>query len=334
MTTTLGPHENNRLKFTTLGSRPTTPAIVNSIENFDADDAWASKSPHIFSATTRPNNFVTLKKTTSTTIFTPLDDSQRLKSSLGTFSDSTIVQHSGRIKRSNDTENRVVWKYYFRGVESTLNTSDSTNVVSHTDPTINPGDLVNSPYHRKTVNTHSRDIKASPTNAVGNYTAASPSAEVNRTTPATDYAPQSGYVENSSAGKFIITENTKEIVDGSKQKSTESTTNRSSLKQIIKNTKFNSKEKIEKIIGDASERHKQISNGSAKQNVGLYAAHAKQTRVTGGASPAGRVSFGQGDDDDRHHSFSHTKSSLELVEQQHSKAGNTRHALTSFKGAY
>lgn len=293
---------------------------------------WTYRIPEVFSTTTSPGNSLILKKRIYTIISKTLDHSQALRSSLGTFSYSTIV-HFGRIKHSNDTKNPG-------GVDSAADTSASTNAGrNHTDPNGNPEHL-ESFRHQKSASKQHRDIIASPANAVGNYTAVSPSAELNRTTPVkisklsqnltTHYAPQTGHVGNSSTGKFIITNNGKEAVDGSKPESQVSNTKRPSLEELINDPKFYSKQKIINKY-DNSQRHKQISTNSTKRSGGQYE-HAKQTRVTVGAIPAGRVSVGQGDDD-RPHFFGHTKWSFES-NQQHGKAENARHAVTSVKGAY
>lgn len=101
--TTFGPLDNRRLKFTTLGLHPTTPAIVNSNNTSNSlEDSKTSKS-----LTVNLNNSVIFKKTINYVIFRTLDNSQGTSTRrYGTFLDSKI-EHSGEINRSNYTKKMV-----------------------------------------------------------------------------------------------------------------------------------------------------------------------------------------------------------------------------------
>lgn len=343
VTTTFGPPENHRMKFTTLGWRSTTPVFVNSNKTFfslaASHKTWTSKSLETFNKTVSPK---ILKNTVSTVIFGTFDNPHGLTSrSLGTFSDSRL-EHLGGLNRSNDPRNRGYSKY-FGGDHTTTDTSDFKNVRSHhIGQTRKSGNFVSSSY-RITLNKHRGDIKASSASAIGNYAAGSTLAELNGIAFvkvskflqnfSTDFTRQSEKVKKSLTRNFKITKNTNKIVDGSNPKSKGSGT-KSSFSKLKLNKQFHSKQKIIKMYGDGFQRLKQkleISNDSTKQSAGQYEERAYQTR-TGDSLSTGQTLVPRGGDD-RHLSSDYTKSFVPDA-QQHRKAEYTGHALTLIKGTY
>lgn len=124
------------------------------------------------------------------------------------------------------------------------------------------------------------------------------------------------------------------MVDGSKQKSKDSVTERSPSKQEL-NKQFYFKEKIQENYTDDSQRFKQeleIFNDSTRQSVKSYEERGNQS-VTGGAFSTARALVGLGGDEP-HPSSDHTKLSFEPDQQQRGIDEYMRHTLPSIEGAY